>query len=227
MLKFRKQEETGADGSQDSGGGGDNTPTVEELQAQLAKQQESIAAQQAENERLQGKIKEANKHNKQAQKEAQEAAKKKAESDGNYEELFKSSEAERAKLQQQIDETTALATKREINNAALKVAGTLADGENIELLSTFIKNRLTFVEGDIKVTDSKGNLTVSTLEDLAKEFQGSSRYSSLIKGNQSSGGGATGGSGVSGTTKNLSREDFNKLEPSKQMEFCKSGGTIN
>jgi len=47
-----------------------------------------------------------------------------------------------------------------------------------------------------------------------------------LKGNQSSGGGASGGSNSDGVTKVRSRAEFEALNPVKRMEFVKSGGTI-
>ncbi|RXU26029.1 hypothetical protein, partial [Pseudomonas syringae] len=121
----------------------------------------------------------------------QEAAKAR----GDFEQLFTSSEqalaAERAKLA----ELTSTIERRDLSSAASKVATVIADGENAEILAEFIQRRLKVVEGQVKVTDAQGNLTIATLEDLAKEFEQTPRYASLVRGTQANGGGATGGKG--------------------------------
>lgn len=125
----------------------------------------------------------------------QEAAKAR----GDFEQLFTSSEqalaAERAKLA----ELTSTIERRDLSSAASKVATGIADGENAEILAEFIQRRLKVVEGQVKVTDAQGNLTIATLDDLAKEFEQTPRYASLVRGTQANGGGATGGKGGGAT----------------------------
>lgn len=45
-------------------------------------------------------------------------------------------------------------------------------------------------EGQVRITDESGKLTVSSLADLQKEFETSPRYASLVRGSQAGGGGA-------------------------------------
>lgn len=125
----------------------------------------------------------------------QEAAKAR----GDFEQLFTSSEqalaAERAKLA----ELTSTIERRDLSSAASKVATGIADGENAEILAEFIQRRLKVVEGQVKVTDAQGNLTIATLDDLAKEFEQTPRYAALVRGTQANGGGAAGGKGGGAT----------------------------
>lgn len=125
----------------------------------------------------------------------QEAAKAR----GDFEQLFTSSEqalaAERAKLA----ELTSTIERRDLSSAASKVATSIADGENAEILAEFIQRRMKVVEGQVKVTDAQGNLTIATLDDLAKEFEQTPRYAALVRGTQANGGGATGGKGGGAT----------------------------
>ncbi|VVO85727.1 hypothetical protein [Pseudomonas fluorescens] len=125
----------------------------------------------------------------------QEAAKAR----GDFEQLFTSSEqalaAERAKLA----ELTTSIERRDLTSAASKIATGIADGENAEILAEFVQRRLKIVEGQVKVTDASGNLTIASLEDLAKEFQQAPRYAALVRGTQANGGGAAGGKGGGAT----------------------------
>jgi len=218
----------GSGGEGDKGGdGGGKEPTVKELQEQLAAATAASESATAENSRLVAKIGEANKRKKEAERAAKEAATSKAKADNNYEELFKSSETERENLQTQLDSMNTSNARKEEKGAAMKIATGLAEGANIELLADFIGRRLKYTDEGIKVTNEAGELTVSTLDDLQKEFLGSAQYASLIKGSKSSGGGASGGPDGSGASKEISRSDFDKLDPASRMKFVKDSGKIN
>jgi chromosome segregation ATPase len=174
---------------------------------------------------LLGEAKKAKAARRDAEAQAAEEARKKAEADGNYQQLFESSEKERSTLQQQLEEMRSNIAKEKVSVEAGRLAAKLAEGENVELLSEFVQRRLKYTDEGIKVTDSNGNLTVSTIDDLAKEFEGSARYASLLKGNKSSGGGASGGAGSGGAAKKtMPRSQFEALDTNARMQFVKSGG---
>ena len=220
--KYR--EEANGEGE---GEGKSEGPTPEELQAQITALAAEKEALLNKNNELLGESKKAKEARRQAEAKASAEAKAKAEAEGNYEQLFKSSETERQALSQQLEELNGTIANKERNLAANHIASSLAENENIELLSEFIVKRLKYHEGEIKVTDSNGNLTVSSLDDLKKEFAGSARYASLIKGNQSSGGGASGGSNGSGAAKEITRSQFDALDPVQKAKFTKDGGRVS
>lgn len=145
---------------------------------------------------------------------------------GDFEQLHKSSEERYQATVKELEAMRQNVANEKRNNAAMKVATELADGPNAELLSEFIARRLKYHDDGVKVTDSSGDLTVSTLDDLKAEFKNDARYSALLKGNQSSGGGAAGGSNSGGAAKVKSRAEFEALDPARRMEFVKSGGTL-
>ena len=150
-----------------------------------------------------------------------------AKESGDFESLYKSSSEKLQTTQHTLNELQGRIQSEQKGTAAMKIAADLAEGSNIDLLSTFVNTRLKFQEGDLKVTDSDGNLTISSLDDLKNEFQNDSRFASLFKGNQSSGGGATGGNSNSGSAaKTKSRAEFTALNPADSMKFIKSGGTV-
>ena len=145
---------------------------------------------------------------------------------GDFEQLHKSSEERYQATVKELEAMRQNVANEKRNNAAMKVATELADGPNAELLSEFIARRLKYHDDGVKVTDSSGDLTVSTLDDLKAEFKNDARYSALLKGNQSSGGGAAGGSNSGGAAKVKSRAEFEALDPARRMEFVKSGCTL-
>lgn len=118
---------------------------------------------------------------------------------GEYEQLYTSSQQALEQERTRLAELTASIERRDLTSAASKVASSIADGENAEILAEFVQRRLKIVDGQVKVTDAAGNLTIATLEDLAKEFQQAPRYAALVRGTQANGGGAAGGKGGGAT----------------------------
>lgn len=146
---------------------------VETLLGEKKAETDKRRAEQAEKERLE-----------------QEQARKK----GDFDAIEAQYKDKIANLENQIKEQTAQRHKDLTEAQALKLASQLsANPHNQELLQVFIKNRLTVDEqGQIKVTDTSGNPTINTLDELVGEFKKSGRYDSLIDGTQASGTGATG-----------------------------------
>jgi vacuolar-type H+-ATPase subunit I/STV1 len=209
---------------EEPGAGGGEGASLEDLTAQLAEANKNIEGLKSKNDELLGETKKA----KNQKREAEELAKKEAEdaarANGDHEQLYKSSEEARLKLQNEHNDLMGSIANEKRDNAAMKLATELADGYNAEILSEAISKRLKWADGSIKVTDENGALTVSTLDELKTIFKNNERYASLLKGNQSSGGGASGGSNSGGAAKTMTREDFNALDPARQMKFMQSGG---
>lgn len=157
---------------------------------------------------------------------AAQAVKDRAQKNGDFEQLLKSSEAERQALSEQLQKMQQSVSQKEINNQAMKIAAELADGSNAELLSEFVVKRLKYTDDGIKVTDADGNLTVSNLDALKSEFQNSDKFKSLLRGSQASGGSAAGDGGSASGSTVMARAQFDQLSPSQQMDFVKSGGKL-
>ncbi len=160
---------------------------------------EDLEGLKRQNQTLLDEAKAAKQRARDAEQAQQQREQEAAKARGDFEQLFTSSEqalaAERAKLA----ELTANIERRDLTSAASKVSSSIADGENAEILAEFVQRRLKIVDGQVKVTDAAGNLTIATLEDLAKEFQQASRYAALVRGTQANGGGAAGGKGGGAT----------------------------
>ena len=206
------------------------------LQAQLAERDSMITELKSQFEAVKRKSDELLTEAKQAKNKAREAASSreqakldKAKKDGDFEQLLKSSENERTTLKQELDNLRNNVSVEKINNHSMKVAAELADGANAELLAEFISKRMKFVDNDIKVLDSTGNLTVSSLEDLKNEFQSNDKFKSLLRGTKSSGGGAPGSSASSASekaNKTIDRPTFDTMSQFDRAAFFKDGGKI-
>lgn len=169
---------------------------------------------------------------KQKAREAEERAKREAEQrakeENDFKSLYESSEGEREKIRRELEEVRNGIAREKTDNAAMKLAAELADGTNAELLSVFIKSRIRYEDGKVQVLDSDGNPTVSTVDDLKKEFQTSGRYDSLLRGSKAGGGGAAPSNGGGAATKlsemsekervTLFREDPDKFRQLKEAE---------
>ena len=164
--------------------------------------QEQLDAITADNQRLQAKINESNKHTKAAEAKAASEEKERLKASNDYEQLFKSSEAQREELLLQIEHRDKKAATGSEENAALALANSLTkDPKRARLLAKELKSRFKFTDEGIKITDKDGNLTVSSPEDLKLEVQRNPDYDFLIDGIDSSGGGATGGNNSGGAVK--------------------------
>jgi hypothetical protein len=203
----------------DSVNNNEDTPNPE-----LTALQEENASMRAKMDELLGETKRAKTAAKEAAKLAEQEKLEKAQKAGDYEQLHKSSEQARQALEEELNGLRGSIANEKRDNAAMKIASELADGANAEILSEFIARRLKHTDDGLKVLDGAGQLTVSTVEDLAQDFKSNSRFASLLKGNQASGGEATGGGKEGVTSKTMSRADFDKLSPMKRMEFVKGGG---
>ena len=226
ILKFRKQEEAGADGGESGGG---KTYTAEQfnaLQTQLDESTASAESMKAKMDQLLGETKQAKALKKQADDDAAAVAKAKAVKDNDFEQLFKSSEEQSTQYKTQLEDLQNTISNEKRNTEAMKIASQLADGFNAELLGEKIAQRLKYTDEGVKILDSNGQLTVSTVEDLKAEFQGNERYASLIRGNQSSGSGAPGGKSGSAADKVLTRSEFESLDPQAKAEFFRSNGQL-
>lgn len=143
----------------------------------------------------------------------------------DYEQLYASSEAEREKAAQELASLKSAIEQQNVAGKATEVATQLTtDTARAKLLAEQIKARLSLVDGELRVLDSTGNLTVSTIEELTTSIK--AEYPFLVDGSQAAGGGAIGNSGGAGDSKTVSRTDFDGMTDLKRMSFIKSGGKI-
>lgn len=222
-MKFRNQflkyKTHFKEGEGEGGGGGgddDKDATIADLQTQLKKVLDK-------NEELLGETKTAKKAKTEAEAAATEKAQQALKEAGDFKSLYESSEKARVELEESFTGLKGNIAAEKIKGEAMKIATGLADGPNAELLSDYISKRLKHTDEGLKVTDASGNLTISTVEELTREFQSDTRFSALLRGNQSSGGGANGGDKKGGGAANgdnpWSKDNFNLT---KQGEITKN-----
>jgi seryl-tRNA synthetase len=202
----------------------DQTPSVEDLIKQNQELQAERDRLKAHSDKLLTETKQAKEAREKARLEAEQAAREKAEKAKDFESLFKSSESEREKTKTELEALKSSIGKEKVGNAALKIATELAEGSNAELLSAFVERRLKYTDEGVKVTSENGDLTISTLEDLKKEFANDTRYASLLAGSKASGGGAPGANNGGGAAKEISRADFDAMSQKERQKFIKEGG---
>lgn len=162
-------------------------------------QNEDVEGLKRQNQTLLDEAKAAKQRARDAEQQREQQAVEAAKAKGDYESLYASSEQALAAERQKLADLQGGIEKRDLSGAASKVAALIADGPNAEILAEFLERRLRIVDGQVRVTDASGTLTVSTLEDLGKEFQKEPRYASLVRGSQANGGGAAGGGGGGAT----------------------------
>lgn len=216
----------------------DNTDENNEvsIEQQLADKDAKFLDLQSQFDAIKNKSDELLSETKRAKQKARDAADareqsklEKAKKDGDFEQLLKSSEGERLALTEQLNSLKNNISSEKIKTHSMKMASDLADGSNAELLSEFISKRIKYTDDGIKVLDSHGALTVSSLDDLKNEFTSDAKYKSLLRGTKSTGGGASGtkSSGASGNSvKTIDRATFDTMTHMDRAAFFKDGGKI-
>ena len=161
-----------------------------------------------------------------AEKRASEEAEQKLKAGNNYKQLYDSQKAESDKYKSENDNLQNLFKQNKISAEASVIAATLTkDVARAELLKEKISQRITIVDDEIRVTDNKGQLTVSTLDELTATIK--LAYPFLIDGSQANGGGATRSNGRADSgIKEIGRTEFDSMSQPSRAEFFKSGGKI-
>lgn len=122
-------------------------------------------------------------------KQAEELARKK----GDFETLEAQYKDKIAGLEKQLADQVAERNADLVKSQSAKIASQLSsNAHNQEILQMLIEKRLTVENGQVKVTDGNGNLTISSVDELVSEFKNGGKFDSLIDGTKASGTGATG-----------------------------------
>lgn len=191
MLSGQLDGGSGADGGDK--GEGDKGDSISKAEFEELKTKSE--ALKAENERLSAHSNKVIEEKRQEVEAKRKLDEEKAIKEKDFEAYKKSSDDKIKGLEDKFEASTRAIGDKEVKNLALDMAGKLATGSNIGLLSNFIEKRLRFSERGIEVVDSKGDLSSLTIADLQTEFSTNAEYASLLKGRDSSGGGAKGSAG--------------------------------
>lgn len=215
-----------------SGGGNDNGNTIsktefDELKSKLTLIETANSDLSSENLRL-------TEHNKKVidEKRQEVEAKRmldeeKAIKDKDFQAYKDSSDGRFKDLNDKFEASNRAAANEKAKSAALGIASKLSAGVNISLLSTFIEKRLSYNERGIEVLDEAGNLSSLTLADLESEILNDPKYASLLKGKDSSGGGAGGSETGNGATgKTVTRTELAAMTPIQRVEHFKNKGQV-
>lgn len=166
----------------------DKTIDYEAIQAELERLRQH-------NEKLIGEKRQRDEIARQAQLERERIEREAAKKNGDFEALEKSYQEKLQAREAELNELYKQRDTQAVNNESQRLASQLADTPtNQKLLQRFIKDRLSVVDGQVRVVDEEGKPSANTLDDLAHEFRTSGMYDSLLAGTRGSG---TGGSGLS------------------------------
>ena len=197
----------------------EQTITPEQYQAL----QDEVERMRKHNETLLAEKKAEQQKQREAQAEKDALAQEQARKKGDFETLEKQYQDKIAKLEAEIVERDKQRDSDLVKSEALKLASSLSDNEhNQEILQMLIEKRLTAENGQIKVTDGAGNLTIASIADLKNEISTSGKFDSLITGTKASGVGAT-GQGTQGakTLKDYTEGELIELQKTNPAEFTR------
>lgn len=188
--------------------------------------EEQVQGLKAKNEELLAEKRRAQQEKEKIDAEAKAERERIAAENGQFKELYESQKQEATQLRQTIEQMNQAVAQQKVQAEAQRLASSLTkDVARAKLLEKEIGQRLQLVDGEVKVVDESGQLTVSTLDDLSATIKQS--YPFLVDGSQAQGGGAArsqGGADVG--AREMSRDDFEQLNPQKKAEFMKSGGKL-
>ena len=196
-----------------------STITPEQYQAL----QEEVEKLRKHSETLLAEKKAEQQKQREAQAEKDALAQEQARKKGDFDTLEKQYQDKIAKLEAEIVERDKQRDSDLVKSEALKLASSLSDNEhNQEILQMLIEKRLTAENGQIKVTDGTGNLTIASIADLKNEISTSGKFDSLITGTKASGVGAT-GQGTQGTKtlKDYTEGELIELQKTNPAEFTR------
>jgi len=187
---------------------------------------EEVQGLKAKNDELLAEKKAAQRAKEELDAKARTEKEKYAQENGQYQELYESQKAEANQLRQKIDEMNQQVVRQKVQSEASKIASSLTkDVSKAKLLEEKVSQRLTLLDGEVRVTDDSGQLTVSTLEDLVGSVR--SEFPFLVDGNQATGGGATRSQGRADVgIKEISRSEFDGMSQRERAQYVKEGGKV-
>ena len=237
------------DGNSASGGGGsantntngneNNTPNnegnpdnenpdLQDIMNRLSKLELENEKLRLDKQRAMDDIKKTKDKAKALEEEQRKLKDKKDREEGNLQSLLDQANAQLAEKDGALQKLQQNWVREKSNQEALNIGRKLADpgrANDAELLAELIQNRITYdlETNQPKVLNKNGEETYATLDDLAKEIQNDSRFASLIKSSQRSGGGAAGARGGASGGKQMTRAEYEALPQYTKAERMQPG----
>jgi chromosome segregation ATPase len=209
----------------------DNTNVKDQLRQELEQEynnklQETVKGIQAKNAELLAEKQQWKRERDDAEKLAQERAEEKAKAENNYKQLFESQKQESDNLKSKLTEFQENIKRQKVQSEASKLASSLTkDVSKAKILEQQFSQRLQIVDGELRIVDDRGQLTVQTLNDLTQSVKES--YPFLIDGSQATGGSATRSqSRADVSMKEITRSDFDALNQYDRAKYLREGGKI-
>lgn len=142
-----------------------------------------------------------------------------------YKEYVQSLEKTTETLRSELNDFKRQQEVAKMRERAVKLAaGLTKDTRKGDLLQKEVMERLTLVEGEVKVLDEHGQVSAMTMEELEGSIRQNLDF--LVDGSQAQGGGAVRSEGEAQKPMEMSRDEFRSQSPAEKMDFIKSGGTI-
>lgn len=174
----------------------------------------------AKKDQLLKEVKQTKSEREAAKQEAARVAEEKAKKDGDWDKLLANSKEREESLAKELESIKYTNRQERVNNAALRIASNLAEGENVELLSDFIGRNLD------KLADDTGVLSADVLKEVQEDFANNTKYKSLLRGSKATGGGATGNTRSATQASIMKRADFDQLDQYSRGQFFTNGGKL-
>lgn len=187
---------------------------------------EEVSGLKAKNDELLAEKKAAQRAKEELDAKARAEKERYAQENGQYQELYESQKQEANSLRQKIEEMNQQVARQKVQSEATKLASTLTkDVAKAKLLEEKLSQRLALMDGELRVTDDSGQLTVSSIDDLVSTVR--TDFPFLIDGIQATGGGATRSQGRADVGfREISRSDFEGMKHADRARFLKEGGKI-
>ena len=182
-----------------------------------------LEAMKNKNEELLDELKKNKRDKKILEDEKQKKEDDKNTKDGNFEALYKSAQEKIVEKEDSIKKMIDKNNQSLIKSKVTTMAAKLCDGMNVSLIEPHIRSRFGVNEqGEIQILDASGQPSVTTQEELEKEFQSNEAFAPIIKGTSASGGGASGGSPGGAGGSNQYANTFDKLVAERENQSVKN-----
>ena len=179
---------------------------------------ESNSGLKSKVDELLGEKKSAAQKAREAEERLAREAEQRAKEQNDYKSLFESSKQKTEEFEQKYTELKNSILQEKVSNTAMSISAELADGNNAKILSEFVKRRITYNDGQTIVLDEAGNPTVSTIDDLKKEFIASGMFDSLLRQSKANGGSASTPSG-----RNINgKKDLNSMSKQEKLDYFRN-----